>query len=84
MKETDWLDLKFVLELSRHGHRSSFKAAGVHEPKLSQDGEIQSYKQGLRRREFYIDEVGFLSQKYKQLQVMIASTQTQRTFASAE
>ena len=40
LTEADWLDLKFVLELSRHGHRSSFKAAGAHEPKLSQDGEI--------------------------------------------
>ena len=61
----DWLDLKFVLELSRHGHRASINAAGVHEPKLSAEGGIQSYKLGLRRREFYIDEIGFLSSKYK-------------------
>ena len=62
----DWLDLKFVLELSRHGHRGSIRAAGVHEPKLSTAGGIQSYKLGLGRREFYIDEIGFLSPKYKQ------------------
>ena len=53
------------------------------EPPLTRLGLSQSFKQGMHRRQTYVNEKGFLRSKYSQKQVLIATTDTERTLASA-
>lgn len=94
----DALAMSFVLEVSRHGHRGSFKDLGsgitqkvrgghekrYTEPILTDLGRSESFNLGQLRRKEYINEKQFLRSKFAHKQVLIATTDSDRTFSTAK
>ena len=84
----DDLEVVFSLEMMRHSHRPPQRhTAGTNwssndSLKITELGKKEAYMKGMERREEYVGD-GLLRSKYHPKQSIFASTDTDRTFATA-
>lgn len=73
-------EVAFVLELLRHGHRTDLMSGNV----LTASGKHQSWLYGLHRGDYLVLDLQLLNINFTPAQVQIMTTDTDRTFHTAE
>jgi hypothetical protein len=76
-------ELKFVIEVFRHGAREPIFAPDLNAGELTPSGQRQHYLLGAQLREEYITQRQFLSPHFNQTEFNVISTPFNRTMQSA-
>lgn len=76
-------ELKYLVEVFRHGARNSNFGSNPDLGELNQVGQRQHFLLGTQLRKEYMLDQPFLSKQYKQQEITIISTDFNRTIQSA-
>jgi hypothetical protein len=78
-------DLVFRYEMVRHGHRTHIiDGKGYTDMDLTEKGKVESWALGQKRRQDLIIDQGFLNEELDVNEILVLSTNMDRTFNTAK